>query len=91
MSELRDRIAAVARNHQLMTDCRCRCGHTTGRWWAWTEHLADAVIRELKLREEWGALDEQDGGFLADTREELTVGRGETLKHRYITDWEPAE
>lgn len=79
MSELRDRVVEAIRSSQTLV--------YRNEW----ELIADAVIAALGLREEWGALDEQDGGFLADTREELTVGRGETLKHRYITEWEPTE
>lgn len=51
------------------------------------DHLADAVIRELQLRPEWGALDGEDNGTLADTREELKPWPGETVKCRYITGW----
>lgn len=55
------------------------------------KHLAQAIITNLGLREEWGSLNEDDGGFLADTREELKPWDGETIKKRYITDWEPDE
>jgi hypothetical protein len=53
---------------------------------------AEALIQELKIRPEWGSLDENNDGILADTKEELTVvGKEETIKSRYITEWEPAE
>lgn len=51
--------------------------------------MADAVIRELGLREEFGALDADDSGALYDIRDEIKLCRGETIKRRYITDWEP--
>jgi hypothetical protein len=53
---------------------------------------AEALIQELKIRPEWGSLDENNDGILADTKEELsTVTKHETIKSRYITEWEPAE
>ena len=51
------------------------------------ETIADAMINKLGLRPEWGSLDEEDGGVLADTREELKTWPGETVKRRYITPW----
>jgi hypothetical protein len=55
----------------------------------WGEHVADAVIAALGLCEEFGALDDQDGGVLADAREELLpLYPKETIKRRFITDWE---
>ena len=53
--------------------------------------LADAVIAKLGLRQEWGALDGEDDGTLADTREALKPWPGEAVKFRYITGWESAE
>lgn len=74
MSELRDRIAAVITEGKVAGD-----GHGT---------IADAVIAELGLRREWGALDDEGNGTLADTREELVPVYGlETIKTRWITDW----
>jgi hypothetical protein len=55
---------------------------------------AEAVIRELGLRPEWGALDSNDDGVLADTPGELGELKplpGEVLKCRYITDWVEVE
>lgn len=60
----------------------------------WDENcliLADAVIEALSLRREWGALDDNDEGVLADTREELKPWGAETVKGRWITDWQEAE
>lgn len=52
---------------------------------------ADAVIAELGLRREWGALDDEDNGVLSDTRDQLLpMHKREILKSRYITDWVPA-
>jgi hypothetical protein len=48
---------------------------------------ADAVIAELGLRLEWGALDDTDSGTLADTREELEPWQCETIKVRLVTEW----
>lgn len=57
---LRDRIAAVQRAHRLNSFganyVQCECGWKSPEKYAtWTdhpEHVADAVIRELELREE---------------------------------------
>lgn len=77
-TSLRDRIAAVITDGVVAGD-----GHGA---------IADAVIAELGLRREWGALDDEDNGTLADTREALTPPwGGETIKHRWITDWEAAD
>ena len=72
---LRDRIAAV------ITEAIPDNGTTNFL------AVADAVIRDLALREEWGSLDHEDCGIMADTREELRPSRGETIKHRYLTEW----
>jgi hypothetical protein len=53
--------------------------------------LADAVIEVLGLRREWGAIDDNDEGVLADTCDELTPWDSETVKTRWITDWVPVE
>jgi len=56
------------------------------------EEIAEAVIDRLGLHQEWGLLDNEDGGSLYDTRgEALKAHRlpGETLKTRWITDWHP--
>lgn len=75
MSDLRDRIAAVIDKHTYGFPHQ-------------SYEVADAVIAALQLREEWGALDEEDNGFLADTRDELRPCPGETIKRRHITAWE---
>lgn len=53
---------------------------------------ADAVIGALGLRVEYGALDDDHGGFLADSPEQLVpMLQGETLQQRLITDWQRAD
>lgn len=51
--------------------------------------MADAVIAELRLRPEWGSLDDDFGGVLYDDRAEVTTGHGEKVYFRYITEWRP--
>lgn len=52
----------------------------------------NTLINELNLKPEWGSLDDNNDGILADTREELRViGKGETIKLRYVTEWEEQE
>ena len=81
-SELHDRIAAIMWKH------RCaQCDHDFDDDQSWFTHLAGALITELGLHPEWGALDDENGGTLADTREELKAWPGETIKRRYITEW----
>jgi hypothetical protein len=53
--------------------------------------LADALIGELGLRREWGALTDDDEGVLSDTRDDLKPWGTETIKTRWITDWQEAE
>jgi hypothetical protein len=50
---------------------------------------ADAVIEELGLRPEWGALDATDSGVLYDDPTEIRLYGAETIKIRYITEWTP--
>jgi hypothetical protein len=51
---------------------------------------ANTLITELGIKAEWGSLDKNNDGILADTRDELTViGKEETIKLRYVTEWEP--
>jgi hypothetical protein len=53
---------------------------------------AETLISELNLKAEWGLLNEDDDGVLADTREDLfTLNKheSETIKLRYVTEWEP--
>lgn len=93
---LRDRIAAAISSHNMRLQSPkrgamwvCQCGTLSPRY---ADHLADAVIAALGLREEFGALDDQDGGVLADAREELLpLYPKETIKRRFITDWENDE
>lgn len=51
MSDLRARIAAVLDQHKtdLYDEWTCQCNSTGIRW---ADHVADAVIRELKLTPE---------------------------------------
>lgn len=88
MTDLRDRIAAALIEHQRQGVQHCLCGWgKLGH--SHPDHVADAVIAALGLREEFGALDDQDGGVLADAREELLpLYPKETIKRRFITDWE---
>jgi hypothetical protein len=50
---------------------------------------AGAVISELGLRQEWGALDDTDSGALYDDPTEIRLYGDETAKTRYITEWTP--
>lgn len=75
MTDLRTRIAAAIQSIRIQ-----RAGDA--------EEMADAVIRELGLREEFGALDADDSGALYDSRDEIKLCRGESIKRRYITEWE---
>jgi hypothetical protein len=52
-----------------------------------SRHLSEVLVRELGLRQEWGALDEEDSGILYDDLAEVKVSSGEVLKVRHITDW----
>lgn len=94
--DLRDRIAAVQSQHHhwdYAGGLTCACGQdfdlTVGWEKAvaeWAVHVADAVIRELGLRIEYGALDANNCGRSSDY-DELTALPGETIKTRFITDW----
>lgn len=94
---LRTRIAAVQASHHhwdYAGALTCACGEDFGvdnaGWEAavtdWAQHVADAVIRELGLRIEYGALDANNCGRSSDY-DELTALPGETIKTRFITDW----
>ena len=51
-SSLRDRIAAVLKEHRQVASS-CECGFDLGLsaiTWRWHDHLADAVIAELNLK-----------------------------------------
>lgn len=75
--DLRTRIAAALRG---MTGANASGDPIT------YEGMADAVIRELGLRIEYGALDANNCGRSSDY-DELTALPGETIKTRFITDW----
>ena len=82
---LRDRIAAVQRNHAALTpddlqrwqEQRCLCGHLVVGddleqiVSKWADHVADAVIEALGVRQE-AAFDSQTGQLIGQ---------------RYVTDW----
>lgn len=77
-NSLRDRIAAAIAD---VDDWQGVTDPTT---------LADAVIRELGLRVEFGWLDHEDSGMLYDSLDEAresTHGSGETLRSRLVSDW----
>lgn len=100
--DLRTRIAAVQASHHhwdYAGALTCACGEDFGvddaGWEAavtdWAQHVADAVIRELGLRQEWGALDETDSGCIYDSADEVRTLPRETVKSRYVTEWEDDE
>jgi len=74
---------------------RCHCGYRPQRLGeSWHYHLADAVIRVLGLRVEYGMGAQHD---YSENPEILPVGKGEMeyrtwygedFTFRYITDWE---
>lgn len=80
MSDLTDRIAKVI--------CSMDALHAQ----EWAQDVAAAIVKELGLRDEWGILDHEYSGLLADTREELDtryIHHSEQIMHRYITEWTP--
>lgn len=79
MTDLRDRIVAAING---VDDWRGVTDPTI---------LADAVIRELGLKVEFGWLDREDSGTIYDSLDEAresTHGSGETLRSRLVSDWE---
>ena len=56
--------------------------------------IADAVIRELRLQQEWGIKEcgETEPGVINFNPENLVkyMRKGEVMMHRYITGWENA-
>jgi hypothetical protein len=76
--DLRDRIAAILSRELPGVSL--------------TGPLADVIVEGLGLRREWGALNDDDEGVLSDTREGLKPwGTTETVKGRWITEWQEAE
>lgn len=76
--DLRTRISAIAgehrfADHQTAFGDKCVCGWTS-QGIAHSDHLADAVIRELRLEREDG---------------ECGYCRAQLPGCRYVTDWEP--
>lgn len=99
MSDLRTRIAGVICEHQVRESepvaWICTCGllfdSTQDGYMSYPQHLADVVIDHLDLRQEWGSLDDEDSGALADDPDDLKPWASETIKSRYITNWTPRE
>lgn len=76
MSDLRTRIAAVLLDHELANgDCCCEQRYLFGS--CWETHVADAIIRELGLREE--------------TAYAWNNNRSRATGKRYVTDWRGEE
>ena len=77
---LRDRIAAALRGHggAYSRDGLefCSCGAETDGLLEFEAHLADAVIRELELKEE-----------RADKQRPMHVCATPGLYYRYVTEW----
>jgi hypothetical protein len=96
---LRDRIAAVQAQHHhwdYAGDLTCACGESFGKetgWEVavqeWAEHVADAVIAELGLREEREDVASFQPGEIDDSMMPPRL-KGRlvwTPSHRYITEW----
>jgi hypothetical protein len=64
------------------------CGNTRLEPSQLSVTAADTIIREMGLHQEWGALDDNDEGVLSDTREDLKPWGTETIKSRWITEWQ---
>jgi hypothetical protein len=79
-SDTADQLLAVRYGNSTQAQLTVDCGP-----------LADAVIEALGLRREWGSLNDDDEGVLADTRDELTPWETETIKTRWITEWQKDE
>jgi hypothetical protein len=99
--DLRTRIAAALKRHPLTYAgdyCECSpesaypgCGGDDEQWALHCSHVADAVIRELGLRENFAVAD-GDGDFVyvgadRETSDTYTVHPGDHLLHRYVTEW----
>ena len=106
MTDLHARIAAIQLRHlqdDLDRDLRkCACGVTTETFEDQAAHVADMLIQELGLREEWTwtwpKTDEPDTpkwgvGLVVDTREEaIAEGDGRCRPAvRYITGGVPGQ
>jgi hypothetical protein len=88
MTDLRTRIAKVLYERLMSRSAWARPWNTLypdmqKLWLA----DADAVIEELGLRQEWGALDDTDSGVLYDDPTEIRLYGAETAKTRYVTEW----
>ena len=81
VDSLRDRIAAI-----LLEDWPAPV-FSSGKQLAQVDALADAVIAAVGLRAEWGDVDDNGDGVLADSPEELGLGVAR-LSRRFVTDWE---
>jgi hypothetical protein len=58
---------------------------------AFSRHAADSVINTLGLKLEWGKLDENEEGILADTKEKVMDSVGGKLMRRYVSSWKPED
>jgi hypothetical protein len=77
MSDLRTRIAAVLAENTFGYDDKVD---------EWAAYVADAVIRELGLRQQWRA----KGNSCVEPQEsrEDALLYGDTTERRFVTDWE---
>lgn len=53
----------------------------------WQDPLRKPEHDYPPLKKEYGSLDSDMGGCLYDEGEKITIGYGEKLYYRYITDW----
>lgn len=103
MTDLRTRIAAIIETHDpcgLPGGIDCSCGQgfrpDSGSWVErgveanrlWSEHLADAVIRELLA----GYVLVPKNVTLFEWADPVFMGQEEgQFKHERITEWEPTD
>ncbi len=116
--DLRTRIAAVAEAHEpcgLSGGIDCNCGQgfrpDSGSWveravgasQLWSQHVADAVIRELGMRREWLVFNANGGGRICDSERLARVLLNQPVRPpgvedpgrmpyvavevRYVTEW----
>jgi len=85
ITDLRNALADELANHGER-GAGCWCGGT--EWGGdYDCHLADVVLNFLGLQQQWGKLDENEDGVLADTKEEVMDVVGGKLRCRYVTPW----
>ena len=99
--DLRTRIAAVDEMHVQLTAVtngwQCRCGakfvDSTTALREWRLHKANALIRELGMKQEWALRSGSDGPVWAVVEEWSewcgleTMRSDEERVSRYVTDW----